>query len=212
MPLQYSCFISYRHTQDDITQRLGSHLKREISRMLDMEVYVDQERLQGGDFFNNKLARALCESVCLVVVYTPTYFSQRHTYCAREYKAMELLEEKRLRALRRSGLPKNHGHGLIIPIVYRGKKELPESIKSNRQCHVFEDYQISGTDNLENPEYLKEITEIAEYIKARHHELRKVEKDICKFCDVMGFPTEADISDWLESMLTPKLTFPGRRK
>ncbi len=207
MPLQYACFISYRHTQDDIAQDLASSLKTELSRWLDMEVYVDKGRLKGGDFFNNELAKALCESVCLVVVYTPTYFSKKSTYCAREYKAMELLEEQRLQAL---GFPKNKQHGLIIPIVYRGDKKLPRNIKSERQYHLFEAFQISGRDNLENPDYAEKIKEIAEYIEERCEELQIVEDEICAYCDTLNFPGEHEIAEWLEEMLPPKPKLPGR--
>ena len=159
MPLQYSCFISYRHGQDDIAKNLASSLGTELGLWLDMDVYIDKGRLQGGDFFNNELAKALCESVCLVVVYTPTYFSKQHTYCAREYKAMEALEEQRLKEL---GLPKNKQHGLIIPIVYRGESKLPKSITNERNYHLFEAFQIGGRDNLENEEYATQIKKIAE--------------------------------------------------
>lgn len=211
MPLQYSCFISYRHLSqdDDITQNLVSSLKTELPRVLDMDIYVDKERLKGGDFFNNELSKALCESVCLIVVYTPTYFSKKNTYCAREYKAMELLEEQRLHAL---GFPKNKKHGLIIPIVYRGDKKLPKNIKNERQYYLFEDFQISCRDNLKNPEYARKIKEIGEYIQERCEELLVVEDDVCKSCDDFDFPADHDISDWLESMLSPKPKLPGREK
>jgi len=209
MPLQYSCFISYRHSQDDIVQDLVTSLGTELGRWLDMEVYVDKGRLKGGDFFNNELAKALCESVCLIVVYTPTYFSKHHSYCAREYRAMEQLEEQRLHTL---GLPQNKQHGLIIPIVYRGDKKLPESIKNERQYYLFEAFQISGRDNLENPEYAEKIKEIAEYIEERCEELRVVEEEVCASCDTFDFPAEHDISDWLESMLPPQPKLPGREE
>lgn len=209
MPLQYSCFISYRHSQDDITEDLVSSLKTELSRWIDMEIYVDKGRLKGGDFFNNELARALCESVCLIVVYTPTYFSKKNTYCAREYKAMELLEEQRLNTL---GLPKNKQHGLIIPIVYRGDKKLPEIIKNERQYYLFEAFQISGRDNLDNPEYAQEIREIAEYIEERFEELKAIEDEICLPCETIDFPAEVEIYDWLENMLPPKPRLPGREE
>ena len=209
MPLQYSCFISYRHSQDDIVQDLVTSLGTELGRWLDMEVYVDKGRLKGGDFFNNELAKALCESVCLIVVYTPTYFSKHHSYCAREYRAMEQLEEQRLHTL---GLPQNKQHGLIIPIVYRSDKKLPESIKNERQYYLFEAFQISGRDNLENPEYAEKIKEIAEYIEERCEELRVVEEEVCASCDTFDFPAEHDISDWLESMLPPQPKLPGREE
>jgi hypothetical protein len=207
MPLQYSCFISYRHSQQDIVLDLAKSLQTELSRWLDMEVYLDREKLEGGDFFSAELAKALCESVCLIAVYTPTYFSKQNTFCAREFKAMEQLEEQRLTKL---GLPRNKKHGLIIPVVYRGDKKLPSSIKSSRQYHMFESFQISGRDNLDNPEYAQKIKEIAEYIEERCEELRVVENDICECCDTFDFPSETEISGWLESMLPPKPLLPGR--
>lgn len=209
MPFQYSCFISYRHSQDDITRKLVLSLETELVRWLDMSIFVDKERLTGGDFFNNKLAKALCESVCLIVIYTPTYFSKKNSYCAREYKAMELLEEQRLHML---GLPKNKKQGLIIPIIYRGEKILPDEIKNKRQFHVFEDFQISGRDNLENPEYAEKIKKIAEYVQERCSELLLIEETACKTCDVFDFPSEKDISDWLEIMLPPKPKLPSREE
>jgi len=208
MTLRFSCFISYRHTQEDIVQELVSSLETELSRWLDLDVYVDRERLKGGQFFNSELAKALCESVCLIVVYTPTYFSKQNSYCAREYKAMEILEDERLLYL---GLPRNKRRGFIIPIVYRGDKKLPTTIKNERHYHLFEPFQISGRDTLDNPEYAEKIKDIAEYIEERCAELRLVEDDICACCDTFSFPEESEISDWLENMLPPKPELPGRK-
>jgi hypothetical protein len=75
---------------------------------------------------------------------------------------------------------------------------------------LFEAFQISGRDNLKNPEYAEKIKEIAEYIQERCEELRVIEDDVCKSCDEFGFPTEHEISDWLESMLPPKPRLPSR--
>jgi hypothetical protein len=207
MPLRYSCFISYRHSQSDIVNDLVNSLQTELGRWLDKEVYIDKERLKGGDFYNLELARSLCESACMVVVYTPTYFSKEHSYCAREYAAMENLEGERLRLL---GYPRNMEHGLIIPIVYRGDKKLPYRIKSIRQCHNFESFQISGQAKLDNPIYAQKIREIAEYIKDRFEELRIIEDDICSCCDTFAIPADGEIEEWLESMLPPIPILPSR--
>ena len=75
---------------------------------------------------------------------------------------------------------------------------------------MFEDFQIGGRDNLANEEYAKKIKEIAEYIDERCDELRKVEDTVCECCDAISFPTEPDIADWLDGMLSPKQKFPSR--
>jgi hypothetical protein len=207
MPFQHSCFVSYRHTQVDIVQELVKSLKTELSRWVDLDVYIDKERLKGGDFYNAELAKALCESVCLIVVYTPTYFSSKNTYCAREFKAMETLEKQRLEKLDLIGGDK---HGLIIPIVYRGDKKLPDDIKSKRHCHFFEEFQISGHDTLDNPEYAQKIKEIAEYIEERCEELSSVEDEVCRPCEAFSIPSEEEIRDWLISVSPAKPKLPSR--
>lgn len=133
MPFKYSCFISYRHGQKELVEKfvrdLEQSLSNEVVPLTDMEVFVDWQRLQGGDFFNENLAKALCESVCLIVVFTPTYFSDTHSYCAREYKGMEMLESQRLDLL---GASADKEHGLIIPIVLRSEENLPSEVRDRR--------------------------------------------------------------------------------
>lgn len=207
MPLQYSCFISYRHDQEDIVKELVTSLRTELRRWLELDVFLDEERLKGGDFFNRELAKALCESVCMIVVFTPTYFSKNHSYCAREYKAMEDLEIQRLSSL---GYPVNRQHGLIIPIVYRGEKNLPSAISSNRQFYDFEVFQLSGKANLRNRKYAEKIRDIAEYVQKRCQELLALPDDPCDRCDAFEFPEDNTITDWLEGMLPPTPRLPGR--
>src|SRR5262245_13808013 len=99
MAINYACFISYRHGQSQLSERiisdLATALSNELSLYTSKKVYVDRERLKGGDFYNEHLARALCESACMIMVFTPTYFDEQSTFCAREFKAMEFLEAKR---------------------------------------------------------------------------------------------------------------------
>jgi hypothetical protein len=141
------------------------------------------------------------------MVYTPTYFSEKHTYCAREFKAMEELEKHRLELL---GYSDNAKHGLIIPIIYRGNKRIPHNISSKRQCYFFEDYQISGHATLDYPEYAQKIKEIAEYIEERCEELSAIEDGACCDCDTFSIPSEGDIFEWLEGMLPPRPKLPSR--
>ena len=158
MPFAYSCFISYRHGQRELLRRiledLYEALSGELEFWLDEEVYLDRNRLKGGDFYNEALARALCQSVCMIMFFTPRYFDRQNTYCAREYKAMEKLEETRLKA---ADSPLAKHHGLIIPIIIRGSHCLPEEIKKRRQCYNFDDFVLSDKTMSEHPKYAEKI-------------------------------------------------------
>jgi len=46
----------------------------------DKKVYTD-EKLQPGDEFEKKLAKAICQSICFIAVYTPSY--EESDFCLR---------------------------------------------------------------------------------------------------------------------------------
>ncbi len=67
MPFQYSCFISYRHCEHQLGQRIINDLYEALSSEIELltgkKVYLDETRLQGGFLYNEALAKALCGSV-----------------------------------------------------------------------------------------------------------------------------------------------------
>src|SRR3954447_18759174 len=107
MAFKYSCFISYCHGQEELMKGFMDQLKRalkaELEPLLDEEVYIDDERLKPGSLYNEALASAICESICMIVVYSPRY--ERHEYCRREFAAMESLEQPRKQMLGRGAPP-----------------------------------------------------------------------------------------------------------
>jgi hypothetical protein len=207
MAFRYACFISYRagdrQSESPYTvtliKGLRDHLSYELQLLLDedvSQVFVDWHRLQGGDFFNAKLARALCQSVCMLAIYTPTYFSLKHPYCAREYRAMEQLERQRFRAIKRNGDAES---GLIIPLVLRNKKGLPTAIRDKRHFYDFEDF-LQGDNQITKPAgYFTAIKEIASYIAERYWEL-SAEPRTSGDCSAFDFPSEAQVRPWLRNL------------
>jgi hypothetical protein len=218
MPFEYACFISYRHGQRKLVQRIVNDLYDALCSELEAQfgrdaVYLDRDRLQGGDFYNEALATALCQSVCMIVVFTPAYFDHEHTYCTREYKAMERLETERLRLLP----PAYRKHGLIIPIVFRGEKYFPQELKESRQYHNFGDFLLCDPEIWRHPHYASKIKEIADYIADRCSEFRALARqdDPCSCCEEFTLPTEEEISPWLETIIgseIPKIPFPRREE
>ena len=135
MPFKHPCFISYVRGQHDLIRGFLTQLTKALSSSLepyfDEGPYFDQE-LQAGEYFDQKLADAICRSVCMIVIYYPKY--GLHEYCLREFEAMKSLEKDRLPLLGATG----NGRGLIIPILLRGKvDDLPEEIRNHihyRHC------------------------------------------------------------------------------
>src|SRR5262249_35583701 len=159
---KYSCFISYRHGQRQVAERILSELYESLSGEIELwlseEVYLDRQRLKGGDYFEEGLSQALCHSVCMIVLYTPVYFDRHHLYCAREYKAMENLERDRLHSL---GTQSLSTHGLIIPIICRGKEYLPHEIASTRHYYDFEKYYLGYHNNKARSDWIQAIQTIS---------------------------------------------------
>lgn len=210
MPFKYSCFISYRHQQGKLARRiindLYTALSNEVELLTDKEIFVDWQRLEAGYLLDKSLARELCQSVCMIVVYTPTYFDIEHNYCAREYKAMVGLEKERLDQLGQQG---DDIYGLIIPIVFRGEKSLPDELKQRLYLN-FETFTLYEAEMIENPVYAPEIRKLAEYIAGRCQVFDRFPQDLTVNCAKFTLPSMQQIKDWLKKLQAVPAPFPGR--
>ncbi len=212
MDFEYSCFISYRQADSDLMgkfiDQLVSALKSEINVLLsNMPIYRDREMISGGTFYNDELEQALCKSVCMIVVYTPTYFHEKDTFCAREFKIMEQLECHRLEQF------KDHkfcNRGLIIPLILRGMNSFPQKIKRRRHCYDFSRFTLSENPLKRHKRYCKIIKKIAEYIFDRHQELISNIACPCDACSAYHLPKDIEIRNWLKQFIPPPQLFPGR--
>jgi hypothetical protein len=197
-----ACFISYRHRPSKeyvrVIEDFYETLEGEIVLWMNEQVYLDRKRLEGGDFFNPALATAVCESVCMIAFYTPTYFQLDSMYCAREFKAMEELETRRLNALGAAGrIP-----GLIIPVIFRGWEVFPQQIKDTRQCYDFEKYNFSSRRRLsQQADARAEIRQIAQLVFNRGRALAAAGVSVGAGCSNFDFPTEEDTRPWLTTLI-----------
>jgi hypothetical protein len=212
MPFEHACFVSYRHhEQSQLAERfildLCGALRNELTLLVEEDIFVDRERMQGGTLFNPALANALCKSACMIVVYTPTYFSWAHTYCAREYRAMEKLEEARFARLNSQ---QGREAGLIIPVILRGRESLPEAIRAQRHCYTFERFCLSSRELARNRQFEDRVREIASVIHARKNALAPWADELTCDCHSFVFPTEEEVRPWLEKMIPSTNPFPFR--
>ena len=145
-------------------------------------VFIDRQDLRVGDLLPDTFARALYQSVCLVPIITPSYFTS--VFCLREFKAMELLEKIRSR------FHIEDPGGLIIPVLLRGS-HLPDFLL-RRQYVDLSDFTTARRGFLN-----ERIKTIADAIAER---CRKFEKNPEAFSNVedFEFPSEEDVAYMLQ--------------
>lgn len=170
MTIRHGCFFSYAHGQhaymnkfkNDLVDALKCYLEPHFDN--ENELFVDREQLGGGDDLDRAIAQALCESVCMIAIYTPKY--EAHAYTRREFAAMQLIEEERKRWY---NLPSH----LIIPVIMtRHPLSLPAQI--TRAMYVdFSRYTLASADLKTNPEFLPDIEKIVQRIVAHYHHLKR---------------------------------------
>lgn len=211
MPIRYSCFISYPHGQGELLKQFIERLKTELQNRIDFYLnhppYHDEARLRPGYRFNEALAQAICESVCMIVVYVPKY--EKSEYCLREYAAMEDLERLRRQLL---GDRLKPDLGMIIPVVLRcaeepgGQAKLPNWITESRQYSNFTKYATGTDDIFGHPDNMDEIEKIARVIDELYVALSELDVDPCGECREFRIPDAARVSDRL---VKPRWAFPG---
>ena len=207
---KYACFISYRNGDRQrensyifrLTRQLKEDLKDELEFLLEpgmRDVFLDTDHLRGGDLLNNKIFEALCQSVCMICLWTPIYFSKSHPYCAKEYRTMEIIEQKRLQLLGIS----NSTSGLIIPLTLRFSRRFPSSI--NRLYINFDRYLLQGKEGLKREDpYFEKIREIARYIAERYWELRELSQEQLNPCyaSCLESSDEEEFQQWLNNIVS----------
>jgi hypothetical protein len=214
MVFKHAAFISYRagrgsEVKPGVTTEMNpyieairefrQHLINELLMLLEPEmstVFLDRDNLVGGEHFDKAMATALCQSVCMILIYTPQYFSKVHPYCTREFCAMEDLERRRFEKL---GAGLDPRYGLIIPVALRYKDRMPKHIRGRRQCYDFPFLQKEDGSIQKHPTYLQDVNTIAGYIFERYLALASVGDEPCD-CAGYELPTEDAALAWLDKL------------
>ena len=211
MAFEFCCFISYPHGQENVLVPIVNDfvdgLKREIGALDRRPLWFDQV-LTGGRRIDDAIGSGLCKSACMIMLYTPLYFDEEHVYCARELKAMQELEEERLRTLQ------DKSFGLIIPVILRGEKRFPEAMKKGK-FYDFTKFLFNSPSDKIREKYAAQIAEIAAYIIERCDALEAAEKDPAHNCDAYPLPSIEAAKEFVEKVLDKKIVevtyaFPGR--
>jgi hypothetical protein len=227
MPFEFSCFISYRHSSvksaSPYVRDFVDGFAEELDRWVDFPVSFDADRLSAGDFVDESLAAKLYRSACMMVLYTPNYFSTVKTFCSREYFAMLDLEHERLPRLQNGA----GSHGLIIPIALRDHPGMLTQLSRAEQqwCHHsgsqpknrlglnFEQFtkkrQLQPGGNM-HPQVLEVCRAIHDKCQA-FQSLIHNEGDLFDCCDRWSLPAEREIAAYLPDVVGfVRREFPSR--
>lgn len=206
MGFEHGCFISHVSAEEPLMQEfvtelakaLRSELEPLIGDFVDTTVYLDEERLRGGNKFNLALGQALCASACWVMVYVPQYF--RRDYCQREFRAMQILEEERLK---QPEIELDPREGMIIPIILRGKREqLPDGLSDQVHCLEFSRFSTASSEILRHESFMEQITERAHFIE----KIFGLGNGLSRDCGQFSIPE----LDRIPSIAASRQGFPGR--
>lgn len=204
--IKYSCFISYPHGTGNILKEFMEQLKQALIDSLGVYlregVYMDDTH-EGGYDFNHGIARAICESVCMIVVYSPLYGTSK--YCLREFLAMETIEKKRKKKI---GSKYHSNDRMIIPIILRGLPDIPAKIKKIHY-YDFSQFRLASPKITKNDKDV--IEKIAKKIYDHYNNLKTVHSNIIDDeCNEFILPTEDDaLKEWGQSV--SQIGFPGRK-
>jgi hypothetical protein len=213
MGFKHTCFISYCHGQYDLVKSFIEQLSRAfriyLERHMDIDdnsMYIDEERLKPGYKYNEALAQAICESLCMIVVYSPRY--EHHPYCLREFTAMERIEEKRKALLG----PKGNGKGFIIPIILGGEGDLPPKIKNSIHYYNFSKFTLASTEIRRNKDFIPDIERICLVIHELCRALAPLHQTLEDIdCTSFQLPGKHEIPPWRPGGAPPSpLPFPSR--
>lgn len=192
-PLKYACMLSF--PVDNNNQLIETAVK-EIEEDLYVEISA-QLKNKGVLAKPNRTAKELCESACMVMVYTYKYFDVSDPVCAQEYQAMSSLEQIRLKEL---GINKTKDNSSIIPIVLRGMDKFPDEINSHRPVYDFSDYYtLSVSERRKLRGYKRDINKIATHIVAQCLTLEQNLANPCGSCTSFELPNAQDVSHMLKS-------------
>lgn len=206
MANRYACFISYAQGQFDLMNKFKTELIAALRCYLEpyldneTELFIDTEQLGGGDDLERKIARAMCESAAMILIYTPRY--ELHKFTRREHAAMQLIEAERAAWYE---LPSR----LIIPVIMtRHPVGLPPQIANSTMYVDFSRFTMATPDLKSNPQFIPAIEKIVTRI-VQHVELQKISTPSSHDCNQFVLPAVPPEWRSVPSSL-PILSFPKK--
>ncbi len=173
-----------------LVENIREALANELDMYLDIKVvFQDKDDIGPGNRVRETISIGLCESVVMILLYTPKYFSPMKLFCSSELEGMLRLEDKRTK---KSSFPKT---SMVIPIMLRGSvSDLPHDLQ-NRNPVDFTGLSMASPDVMRNPENMLKIRGVAEKIHTLFQKLESTGKSFCEDCAGFLILDENDSND-----------------
>ena len=185
MPLTYSAFISYTSGWTEDYDKLIDAIQKRLEHQLQFYVRsplwrYDKNEAPGAAVHETLRAR-ICESVCMVVLYVPSY--ELSDTCVWEFVAMEEVEGSRLKILIP---PLDQEYRMVIPIIIKKRRTqpLPNWITSRNYIDLTEYVtpDQSPLAALDDPRCIDKLERAAEAIGEVTRRLMNLDPDPCIGC------------------------------
>jgi hypothetical protein len=203
---KYAYYISYQSGGGlaeenliyQVAQKLKSDLEKELSLYFEVNergVYLDRIKLNGENIFDIQVLRQSMRMICIL---TPNYFSENYSICAKEYRAMEI-RETALAKLFPELLSQELK--LIVPMILRTKAAIPKAFQQ-RECIDITGFSIEN-GKLINPNSYQNICRHLAEGAYELSEIFKQHKFAYKY-DIFISYSSKDLA-WVNNILLAKL-------
>lgn len=204
----YPCFISFRHYGDEISdsfvRQFEECLSAELVPLIGSRPFIDYNRMSPGYSLSQSIQQALCQSACMIIIWSPQYLTEDHIWCAMEFYAMLELEKRRLQNLPQTERAKK----LIIPVIYRGSKFYPSSLDDTLYLN-FEKFTLYNSEMIKNEFFADKIKDLAEYIFERIEAFKTHGYTPWGDCADFNLPSRTDSIEFIKKnkVRNPKFPF-----
>ncbi len=192
----YGCFISYARGHHDLLKTVETQLRNAILSELDAYfsknecAFMDVDDIYVGDDWEKRIAKALCQSVCMIVIYSPRY--SRSEPCRREFLAMERIEAERRKIL---GAKLDKASGLIFPFLFRSEDMLPRPLQRRQHIDI-SNVTLASPQLPMDKKFAQDIKTLGLQVNRVYEELvnRGLPKE--ELCDAFELPSGLEAGPW----------------
>jgi hypothetical protein len=154
------CFISYPHTGETLMKDFATEIKRKIQEELGYQVsgakvFIDHQSIPPGAIWPAHLKTNLAGSLAMVAILSQVYFTDAHSWCGKEWAAMEELGGTRLPGSTEQP---------IIPVLFR-RTLLPAAARPKQFIDLSRN-SVLGRRFFSSPTFLEAIQRIVEQIES----------------------------------------------